>query len=108
MLHGWTMTLKPGCEAEYERAHREIWPDMLALLHAAGITQYAIFRDGRTVFGYMDTPDIEATRARIAASPVNARWQTAMRALVEPDERRTGPGVAMPMARAWDMPAPRR
>lgn len=107
-LHGWTMTLKPGCEAEYDRAHREIWPEMLAMLHGSGITQYSIFRAGRTVFGCMDTPDIAATRAHIAASPVNARWQAEMTKLVEPDPRRTGPGVAMPMERAWDMPAPKR
>jgi L-rhamnose mutarotase len=105
-LYAWTMTLKEGSEEEYDRRHREIWPEMLALLHGAGIRQYSIFRDGRTVFGCFEAADEAAVRATIQASPVNTRWQQSMAPLVasQPD----GPvGVTRRLARAWDMPPPR-
>ena len=105
-LYAWTMTLHEGREEEYDRRHREIWPDMLALLHQAGIRQYSIFRDGRTVFGCFEAADDAATRAVLQASPVNARWQAAMAPLVAsaPD---SPVGVTRRLARAWDMPPPR-
>ena len=30
------MYLKPGCEAEYEKRHAELWPEMLELLSNNG------------------------------------------------------------------------
>ena len=38
-----TMLIKPGFEAEYRRRHDEIWPELSALLKAAGIRDYSIF-----------------------------------------------------------------
>jgi L-rhamnose mutarotase len=43
------MKLKPGNEAEYRRRHDEIWPELSALLHGAGIHDYAIFLDEETL-----------------------------------------------------------
>jgi L-rhamnose mutarotase len=106
-LYAWTMTLHPGKEDEYDRRHREIWPDMLALLHGAGITQYSIFRDGRTVFGCFEAADESAVRATMQASPVNTRWQQAMAPLVASAPDGTI-GVTRKLARAWDMPPPAR
>jgi L-rhamnose mutarotase len=39
------MKLKPGCEAEYKKRHKEIWPDLVTLLKANGIKEYRIFFD---------------------------------------------------------------
>jgi L-rhamnose mutarotase len=38
-----TMKLKPGVAAEYERRHDELWPELLALLQGAGIRDYSIY-----------------------------------------------------------------
>ncbi len=43
------MQLKPGCEAEYERRHDEIWPDLVDELRAAGISDYSIFLHPQTL-----------------------------------------------------------
>ncbi|MBD2722056.1 L-rhamnose mutarotase [Hymenobacter armeniacus] len=40
-----TMKLKPGVAAEYKRRHDEIWPELTALLHEAGIRDYSIYLD---------------------------------------------------------------
>jgi L-rhamnose mutarotase len=37
------MKLKPGNEAEYEKRHDEIWPELLETLKQAGVSDYSIF-----------------------------------------------------------------
>jgi L-rhamnose mutarotase len=39
------MRLCPGFEAEYRKRHDEIWPELVALLKEAGISDYSIFLD---------------------------------------------------------------
>ena len=36
------MFLKPGCEAEYERRHAQIWPELKQLLSENGGYQYPL------------------------------------------------------------------
>ena len=43
-----TMRLKPGQAAEYERRHDAIWPVLVTLLKEAGISDYSIFLDEET------------------------------------------------------------
>ena len=40
-----TMQLKPGQAAEYERRHDAIWPELVSLLKGAGVSDYSIFLD---------------------------------------------------------------
>ena len=42
------MQLCPGFEAEYRKRHDEIWPELVALLKDAGISDYSIFLDRET------------------------------------------------------------
>lgn len=42
------MYLKPGCEAEYERRHAAIWPELKKLLSDSGVSDYSIFWDRDT------------------------------------------------------------
>ena len=42
------MKLKPGFEAEYQKRHQEIWPELARLLKEAGVSDYAIFLDEET------------------------------------------------------------
>lgn len=42
------MFLKPGCEAEYEKRHNEIWPELSKLLKESGVYDYSIFWDKDT------------------------------------------------------------
>ena len=45
------MHLKPGCEKEYERRHREIWPEVKRKIEESGVYDYSIFLDEET--GYL-------------------------------------------------------
>ena len=42
------MQLNAGMAAEYKRRHDEIWPELVTLLHAAGISDYTIHLDEQT------------------------------------------------------------
>lgn len=80
-----SMRLFEGTEEEYERRHRELWPDMLEALNAAGYTNYTLFRSGLSVVGYAECrPDVATVAARMAASPVTARWNESFRKIIEP------------------------
>ena len=42
------MYLKPGFEKEYQKRHSEIWPELVKLLKANGVSDYSIFWDQET------------------------------------------------------------
>jgi L-rhamnose mutarotase len=78
--------LRPGADpVEYKRRHDEIWPEMLAALRSAGLHNYSIFRDGSTLFAYVEVENLEKMKATLADDPVNARWQAYMRDMIEHD-----------------------
>lgn len=91
------LRLKPGAAPAYDEAHRQVWPEMLALLKRAGISEYSIFRrDELLVLSMRVEQDFETTWKQIEADPVNARWQAAMSAyFAEMDATR--PGERFPM-----------
>lgn len=69
------MSLNAGQEAEYQRRHSPIWPDLEAVLKAHGVHNYSIFlhRETRQLFGYVEIED-EARWAAIASTPECQRW----------------------------------
>lgn len=72
------MEIKPGTEAEYQRRHQQVWPEMEAELKAAGAHNYSIFRDGVHLFAYLEVDDVNRYRDYLAASKVAATWETHM------------------------------
>ena len=42
------MHLKPGCEEEYERRHRAIWPEVKKMISESGVYDYSIYLDKET------------------------------------------------------------
>ncbi len=77
------MAVHPGREAEYERRHRPIWPELEAQLRAHGVRDYSIFLDERdgSLFGYVEIED-ESRWDAIAETPECRRWWRFMRELM--------------------------
>ena len=77
---GFRLQVRPEMMDEYVRRHAEVWPDMLQALRETGWTNYTLFldRNDGTLFGYFETPDLEAAKAGMAEREVNARWQADM------------------------------
>ncbi len=69
------MKLKPGFEAEYQRRHDEIWPELSAALRDAGISDYSIFLDAETLtlFGVQKLTD-DNTSGELPSLPVMRKW----------------------------------
>ncbi len=93
----WLARLRPGAEEAYDKAHAAVWPEMLAVLKRAGISEFSIFRRDQLLFLTLHVDDdFEATWKRVEADPVNTRWQAAMLPfLAAPEPIR--PGERFPM-----------
>jgi L-rhamnose mutarotase len=97
-----TMRLHPGRAEEYRRRHDAIWPELVALLRDAGISDYSIFLDepSGTLFAVLRrTPN-----HRMAALPAEAvmrRWWAHMADIMatNPD----GSPVTTPLAPMFHM-----
>ena len=81
----WRARIRPGTEAEYIRRHDEIWPEMTALLNAAGIHNYTVWMSGQDLFGYYECADAKLAAQVQAASPVVDRWNEYMKDILMMD-----------------------
>jgi L-rhamnose mutarotase len=77
------MAVHPGQEAEYERRHRPIWPELESVLKEHGVDRYSIFLDPSdgSLFAYVEMED-EARWSEIAATDVCRRWWKHMREIM--------------------------
>ena len=73
MRSAWVMHLKPGEEAGYKRKHDEIWPEMVEMLKAQGISNYSIYRHGLVLFAHFERD--ESFPADAGSPEVAQRWQ---------------------------------
>jgi L-rhamnose mutarotase len=81
------MKLLPGNEEEYERRHREIWPDLVALLKEKDIHRYSIFLDKNTsqLFAFLESED-EVLRLSLAGEEIMKKWWFYMNDIMETNE----------------------
>jgi L-rhamnose mutarotase len=101
--YAFKMRLNPGSEAEYRRRHDEIWPELLALLHEAGVSDYSIHLDAETntLFGVLWRRDDHGMDA-LPDHPVMRRWWAHMSDIMatNPD----GSPVAVALVPVFHMP----
>jgi L-rhamnose mutarotase len=101
MRRAFRMKLKPGGLAEYKRRHEEIWPEMLAEIERAGITQITIFESDPDLVLYSETTGAEAWDT-LWATEVHGRWGEVMDAYMEVDS--TGAPVVEELREVWNLP----
>jgi L-rhamnose mutarotase len=101
--YAFKMRVHAGMHAEYKARHDAIWPELVALLREAGISDYSIHLDveTNTLFGVLwrtDDHDMDA----LPQSAVVQRWWAHMADIME-----TGPDnepVAVPLETVFHMP----
>ena len=78
------MKLKPGFEAEYQKRHDEIWPELSAVLAEAGVSDYSIFLDAETLtlFATLKLTD-DNTAADLPDHPIVKKWWAFMADIME-------------------------
>jgi L-rhamnose mutarotase len=82
--------LKPGMEEAYEKAHAEVWPELVAAQREVGISRWLIFRDGVELFHTVECENFERAVADLSRNPVDQRWQAHMARYVVVADDRTG------------------
>lgn len=77
--YAWKAKVLPGKLEEYKRRHAAIWPEMIEVLKAAGISNYSIWNVGEDLFGYYECDSVERAARVQAESPVVDRWNEYMK-----------------------------
>jgi L-rhamnose mutarotase len=78
------LRLYPGTEAEYDRRHAAIWPELVAAIRDAGIRNLSAFRRGTDVWHYAEcSPEAMAAFAKLGATDASAKWDDSLRTIVE-------------------------
>ena len=101
------LRLREGKEAEYERQHAAVWPDVLAAIGRSGLANMSIYRYGRWLFMYFELPDgmtLEEAGAIIDADESSRRWEQSMHELQEalPESEGLNWWVPMPEIFHWE------
>jgi L-rhamnose mutarotase len=100
--YAFRMKLNPGMKAEYKRRHDEIWPELIALLKEAGVSDYSIHLDEEmnALFGVLWRRGDHAM-AELPKHPVMRRWWAHMADIMEtkPDHE----PVAVPLQTVFHM-----
>ena len=73
--HAFKMQLNPGMVAEYRKRHDEIFPELVDLLHEAGVKDYSIHLDEETniLFGVLWRRK-DHTMADLPSTAVMQHW----------------------------------
>lgn len=97
------MKLHKGFEAEYQKRHDEIWPELQLLLKDSGITEYSIFLEAATgeLFGFLKI-DKPAAIDTLPFFPVMQKWWQYMSDIMEtnPDQS----PVSIPLQEVFYLP----
>ena len=78
------MFLKPGCEAEYEKRHNAIWPELKKLLSENGICDYSIYwdKDTNILFASQKVQGEESSQD-MGSNPIVQKWWAYMADIME-------------------------
>jgi L-rhamnose mutarotase len=100
--YAFKMQLNPGVAAEYKRRHDAIWPELVALLKEAGVSDYSIHLDEETniLFGVLWRREGHSMAA-LPEHPVMKRWWAHMRDVMQ--TKSDGEPVATPLAPMFHM-----
>jgi L-rhamnose mutarotase len=73
----------PGTEAEYDRRHAEIWPELVDEIRESGIRNFSGFRRGTDVWYYGEChPDVTTAFGVHGPKPANQRWNRYFRDVI--------------------------
>lgn len=96
------MTLLPGHEAEYKKRHDEIWPELVAALKSAGISDYSIFfeQESNKLFAVLKRSD-DHRMDDLPLEPVVKKWWAYMADIMQTNEDNSP--VSTPLNRVFHL-----
>ena len=101
--YAFKMRLNPGCRDEYIARHAAIWPELVALLKDAGVSDYSIHLDEEThiLFGVLWRVDDHGMET-LPETAVMKKWWAHMADIME--THADNAPVATPLTPAFHMP----
>ena len=82
--YAFKMKLKPGNVAEYKKRHDEIWPELARELRSAGISDFSIFLDEKTLTLFAVRKISDGKKfAQLSKLPVIRKWWDFMAPLMD-------------------------
>ena len=102
LRNAFVMKLKPGFEAEYKKRHDQLWPELEKELKAAGISDYSIFLDPRTLqlFAVQKLTDTH-TAGNLPHTAIVKKWWAYMADIM--DSNPDNSPVALPLTEVFHM-----
>jgi L-rhamnose mutarotase len=88
---------------EYEAAHREVPPELLAAIRAAGVRDWTIWRSGVELFHVVDCVDYAAVLAALKDLPVNIAWQARMAGYLDVIHDYSAAGAELTLPVVWQL-----
>jgi len=78
------MKLIPGYEEEYEKRHREIWPELAQLLKESGVLDYSIYLDTQTstLFAIQTVTGVTSSQS-LGSEAIVQKWWDYMADIME-------------------------
>jgi L-rhamnose mutarotase len=90
------LKLNPGQEAEYQRRHNALWPELEQLLKETGIENYSIFLDENTLdlFGVLNIEN-PTKMDNLPNNPIMKKWWAYMADIMEVNEDNSPKSVSL-------------
>jgi L-rhamnose mutarotase len=97
------MKLFSGKEAEYKKRHDALWPELKELLVEAGIQDYSIFLDEKTLdlIGTLKIKDVKALHD-LSSHPIMKKWWAYMKDIMESNPDNSP--VSIPLKEVFYLP----
>lgn len=101
--YAFKMRLNPGCRDEYIARHDAIWPELVALLKDAGVSDYSIHLDEETntLFGVLWRTDDHGME-KLPDTAIMKKWWAHMADIME--THADNAPVATPLTPVFHMP----
>jgi L-rhamnose mutarotase len=88
---------------EYEAAHREVPPELLAAIRAAGVRDWTIWRSGVELFHVVDCDDYASVLTALKDLPVNIAWQARMAGYLDVIHDYSAAGAELTLPVVWQL-----
>jgi len=90
------MKLKRGFEKEYKKRHDEIWPELVKLLKASGVSDYSIFLDEETGTLFAVQKCSGASSQDLGSNPIVRKWWDYMADIMEVNPDKSPVSIPLP------------
>jgi L-rhamnose mutarotase len=90
------MKLRKGFEKEYKKRHDEIWPELVKLLKASGVSDYSIFLDEETGTLFAAQKCSGASSQDLGSNPIVRKWWDYMADIMEVNPDKSPVSIPLP------------